>query len=374
MQLHFLLMAIQKLNLLNFKNLTQVEVEFSEGINCIVGNNGSGKTNLIDAIYYLSFCKSFVNPIDSQNINFNSDHFMLHGNYQIDDRGEEIACTLKKGQKKLFKRNKKDYERLSDHIGHFPLVVISPSDEELINGASEERRRYMDSVISQFDRHYLNTIIRYARLILQRNTLIKGCNGNINSTILDVYDDQLVDLCRIIFETRQRFISDLLPIFQKYYSILSSESEVVGIEYKSQYNVPDFRAAVLNARERDIMLGHTTKGIHRDELDFTLATYPIRKYGSQGQKKSYLIALKLAHLDYLTAKIGRVPMLLLDDIFDKLDKTRGKQLIQLVSQSNFAQIFITDTQYERLTSIVKSTGKPYKVFSVDKGIVNSELV
>ena len=366
-------MSIQKLNLLNFKNLTQVEVEFSEGINCIVGNNGSGKTNLIDAIYYLSFCKSFINPIDSQNINFNSDHFMLHANYLIDERDEEVACTLKKGQKKLFKRNKKDYERLSDHIGHFPLVVISPSDEELINGASEERRRYMDSVISQFDRHYLNAIIRYARLVLQRNSLIKSSNGTINSTILDVYDDQLVDLCRIIFETRRQFVTELLPIFQNYYSILSSERETVGIEYKSQYNVPDFHAVVRGARERDMLVGHTTKGIHRDELEFTLASHPIRKYGSQGQKKSYLIALKLAHLDYLSAKIGRVPMLLLDDIFDKLDQTRGKQLIQLVSQTNFAQIFITDTQQERLTSIVKSTGKPYKVFSVDNGVVKSEF-
>ncbi len=362
-------MIIKQLNLLNFKNLTQADIHFSDGINCIVGMNGSGKTNLIDSIYYLSFCKSFLNSVDSQNVNFDADYFLIQGQYSSGDRHDEVACSLKRGHKKAFKRNKKDYERLSDHIGHFPLVVISPADEELINGASEERRKYIDSVISQFDKNYLSLIIRYTRLVLQRNTLIKGYMQNFNPAILDVYDAQLVDIAQSIYKARHLFLQNLLPIFQKYYSFISNDREVVGIEYKSHLSSANFAADLTQARDRDLRVGYSTKGVHRDELEFSLSNNPIRKYGSQGQKKSYLIALKLAHLELLTQKVGMIPILLLDDIFDKLDQERGSQLINLVTHSTFAQIFITDTQKERLVKIVETTQKPYKVFDVANGQV-----
>lgn len=364
-------MIIKHLNLLNFKNLTQADLRFSDGVNCVVGMNGSGKTNLIDAIYYLSFCKSFLSSIDTQNINFESDFFLIQGEYDFKVRIDEVSCSLKRGQKKVFKRNRKDYEKLSDHIGLFPLVVISPADEELINGSSEERRKYIDSVISQFDKPYLQSIIRYTRLILQRNALIKGYPQNFNPAILDVYDSQILDLSESIFQKRDLFINNLLPIFQKYYAFISSDREEVSINYKSQFDVPDFANELKLCRDRDLRVGYSTKGVHRDELEFTLSNIPIRKYGSQGQKKSYLIALKLAHFEYLTNKMGVVPILLLDDIFDKLDQERGSQLINLVTHTTFGQIFITDTQKERLVKIVEATGKPFKVFDVENGDIRS---
>ena len=281
-----------------------------------------------------------------------------------------MSASFKKGQKKVFKRNKKEYERLSDHIGNYPLVVISPADEILINGGSEERRRYMDSVISQFDNHYLNLIIRYSRLILQRNALLKDFNPAKSGAFLDIYDGQLVELAGQIYMKRLSFIEKLRPIFQRYYSLLSNDKEAVAVNYNSHFQVDDFAATLLAARERDIRYGYSTKGVHRDELDLELSKNPIRKYGSQGQKKSFLIALKLAHFELVVNEAGVVPILLLDDVFDKLDSQRGESLIKLVSLPTFKQIFITDTQKSRLTDVVIRTGKSYTIFDVQNGQIS----
>ncbi|MGQ1889704.1 DNA replication/repair protein RecF [Thermophagus sp. OGC60D27] len=365
-------MYLKHLNILNYKNISQADPEFCEGINCFVGANGAGKTNLLDTIYYLSFCKSFFNSIDSQNINHEEDFFVIQGTFERNEHEEQIYVALKRNKKKQFKRNKKEYNKLSEHIGLLPLVMISPSDERLITEGSDQRRKYVDSVVSQYNKLYLEQLIRYNRALMQRNALLKK-HDQLNPGLiaqLDVWDEQLATLGEDIYRHRSQFIEQLVPVFRELYSHISGGNETVDITYVSHYQGGDIMEMLRNNRSRDLILGYTTHGIHKDDLSLMLSGRPVKKEGSQGQKKSFLIALKLAQYEFLSKHNGFAPILLLDDVFDKLDLERGNRLIQLVGEERFRQIFITDTQKERLEGIVRQTGKNNRFFEVREGVIN----
>ena len=367
-------MYLKHLNILNYKNVAQVELAFCDGINCFVGPNGAGKTNLLDAVYYLSFCKSYFNAVDSQNISHEEEFFVIQGAFDRNDSEEQIYVALKRNQKKQFKRNKKEYSRLSEHIGLLPLVMISPSDERLIVEGSDQRRKYIDSVVSQYNKSYLEKIIRYNRALLQRNALLKKSERLSDSlhAQFDVWDEQMTHLGQQIFEERTAFIEQLVPVFREFYQHISGGNEEVDIQYTSHHQDGNVMDKLRQNRPRDLILGYTTKGIHKDDLQFLLSNQPVKKEGSQGQKKSFLIALKLAQYEFLSRYNGFGPILLLDDVFDKLDETRGNSLIQLVSQDRFRQIFVTDTQKQRLTNIVAKTGKENRFFEVSDGNVQEK--
>ncbi|TLX74695.1 DNA replication/repair protein RecF [Labilibacter sediminis] len=362
-------MFLKQLHLINFKNIKLAQLQLREGINCFVGSNGAGKTNMLDAIYYMSFCKSFFNPVDSQNVNHDNDFFVIQGTYDLNDQEEHIYCGLKKGQKKQFKRNKKEYDKLSNHIGLLPLVMISPQDDALIVEGSELRRKYVDSVISQYDKTYLDQLIKYNKVISQRNVFLKN-NSVLNAEVhnmLDVWDIQIIALGEKIASARRQFLAELKLVFHEMYNFISDNNEVVEFEYKSQLNADDFAEDLKEARQRDVVLGYSTKGIHKDDVEFKIGGYPIKKMGSQGQKKTFLISLKLGQFIFLARHKKVKPILLLDDIFDKLDRQRGDRLIELVGGDNFNQIFITDTQINRIEPILKRINKQNSIFEVKNG-------
>jgi DNA replication and repair protein RecF len=370
-------MHLKKLSILNFKNYPEAELLFSSRINCLTGNNGEGKTNILDAIHYLSFCKSFFNPLDSQNILHESPFFLIQGLFAGENQGDDdIYCGLKRNQKKQFKRNKKEYDRLADHIGLYPLVMISPADSELITEGSESRRRFIDSVIAQFDRDYLENLIFYNKVLSQRNALLKqfGDSRQFDKTSLEIWDVQLTGYGKKVHEKRQNFINSFIPIFQKYYELISGGREKVGIGYTSHLNDNAFADVLEKALNRDRAMEYTTVGIHKDDLEFTINGYPLKKYASQGQQKSFLIALKLAQFDFIKNIKKVTPILLLDDIYDKLDDLRVKQLMELVSSDNFGQLFITDTHPTRLADLFQSTNADYKVFQIINGSVSTNEV
>ncbi len=362
-------MYIKHLNLVNFKNIAQADIQFSKGINCLVGHNGAGKTNVLDAIYYMSFCKSYFNSVDSLNILHDQEFFVVQGQYNRLEEDEQIYCGLKKGQKKHFKRNKKEYGKLAEHIGFLPLVMISPSDEQLINDGSDLRRKYIDGVIAQYDKPYLDDLMRYNRSLLQRNASLKQMreSGSRDMSMLQLWDEQLSGLGHKIFEKREAFIKELIPVFQKYYAYISVGNEAINLEYRSHLQDGKLIDQLKENRSRDLAIGYTTKGIHKDDLDMLLSAYPIKKMASQGQKKTFLIALKLAQYEFVHRHNGIKPILLLDDIFDKLDDQRSSQLLQLVSEDVFNQIFITHTKAEYLLEIIKTTGKDFKMLNVEHG-------
>ncbi len=367
----FFQMFIEELSLINFKNFEQAEMKFSPDLNCFIGNNGAGKTNLMDAIYYLSFCKSFLNPVDLQNIRHNEEFFVIQGKYQRLGNQENIYCGLKKGQKKHFKRNKKEYKKLSEHIGLLPLIVITPSDINLIMGGSEERRKFTDAVISLYNQQYLDSLIKYNRALLQRNNLLKqfASTNTFNAETLEIWDDQLVYYAEIIHRERKMYLEKFLPVFQNYYKLISGGNEIIGLTHQSQLYDGDFAGQLLNARQRDRVLQFTTVGIHKDDIDFKLGEYSIKKLGSQGQKKTFLVALKLAQFDFVKEISGMTPILLLDDIFDKLDKCRVEEIVKLVANDHFGQIFITDTNREHLDRIISRVNAEYHIFTVNNGTV-----
>ena len=368
-------MILKHISILNYKNLEQVELEFSPNMNCFIGQNGMGKTNLLDAVYYLSFCKSAGNPIDSQNIMHNQDFFMLQGSYLTEGNDvEDIYCGLKRKQKKQFKRNKKEYSRLSDHIGLIPLVMVSPADTDLISGGSEERRRFMDVVISQYDKEYLETLIRYNKALLQRNTLLKA-EAEPDEELLDVWEEMMAVTGEVIFHKRNAFIQEFIPTFQAFYSHISQDKEQVNLTYESHAMRGDLLQLIKESRQRDRIMGYSLRGLHKDDLVMQLGDYSIKKEGSQGQNKTYLIALKLAQFDFLRRTgSNTTPLLLLDDIFDKLDASRVEQIVKLVSSDRFGQIFITDTNREHLDKILKKTEGEYKVFNVVDGVITERTV
>lgn len=365
-------MYIKTLSLSNFKNYSEANLEFSDKINCFVGDNGVGKTNLLDAIYYLSFCKSYFNLIDSQNIKHECDFFAIHGNYyRSEEQTDAVSCIQKKNQRKVFRINKKDYERLADHIGLFPLVMISPYDRDLINEGSEIRRKYIDSVISQFDRIYLDDLMNYNKALQQRNILLKNFaeTNRFDASFLEIWDVQLQKYGESIYHKRKLFIEAFIPLFQHYFKFISGGKEEVSIEYISQLTDNDMDTLLKENLSRDRALQYTSVGIHKDDLDFRMDGFAIKKFGSQGQQKSYFIALKLAQFDYTRKIKGFKPILLLDDIFDKLDGKRVEQLITLVAESNFKQVFITDTQPERFLHLFANKDINHKIFEVINGNV-----
>lgn len=361
-------MILERLSILNYKNIEQADLTLSPKINCFLGSNGMGKTNLLDAIYYLSFCKSHNNPIDSQNIRHDADFVVIQGWYEIEGKQEEFFCSLRRRQKKQFKRNKKEYERFSDHIGLLPLVMVSPSDTELIIGGSDERRKFIDQFLSQFDKEYLYSLIRYNKALQQRNALLKT-DGIIDDTLLDLWDEQLVGEGQIIYAKRKDFVDKFIPTFQRFYDFICSSNEKVQLKYESHFDTDNFADLLKQKRQRDKIIGYTTTGIHKDDLDMQMDGYSIKRVGSQGQNKTYVVALKLAQFDFLHKATETSPILLLDDIFDKLDSSRVEQIIKLVLDKDFGQIFVTDTNREHLDEILSRTNSNYHLYEVGKGEV-----
>lgn len=362
-------MWLQKLSVINFKNYSEAELTFSHSVNAFTGNNGAGKTNLLDAIHYLSLCKSYFNPVDSQQIRQGEDLFMIQGTFQKDEKDEVIYCGLKRAQKKKFKRNKREYQRLADHIGLFPLVMISPNDISLIIEGSEERRKFIDNVISQTDSLYLDELIIYNRNLMNRNALLRqiAVSGKYDSALMDIYDGQLILSGKNIFEKRKAFMLEFTEIFNKHYQYLSEDAEQVELIYDSPLLQDDFSTILIKNLERDRILERTSSGIHKDELAFTIHNMPLKKFGSQGQQKSFLIALKLAQYTFLYQQKGFEPLLLLDDIFDKLDDARTTKLMKMVSDKDFGQIFITDTSRNRIETIFRELEIEVSIFDIDKG-------
>lgn len=359
-------MRLNSISILNYKNIHQADLEFPSKINCFVGNNGMGKTNLLDAIYYLSFCKSHSNTIDSQNIEHNSDFFLIQGKYSLHKQEEDIYCGMKRRQKKQFKRNKKEYERLSDHIGLLPLVLVSPQDDELISEGSDERRKFVDGVISQYDKVYLNALLQYNHALKQRNALLKNADIADNS-LFEIWEDLMVTHGNYIFEKRKAFVEEFIPIFQKIYEFISEGKENVSLKYSSQLENNDFKNKLITNRERDKIIGFSTNGIHKDDLEMLLGEYQIKRVGSQGQNKTYLISLKLAQFDFLKQIHSFTPLLLLDDIFDKLDAQRVTKIVELVAGDTFGQIFISDTNRKHLDEILGEISQSATIFMVENG-------
>ena len=359
-------MYLKKIALFNFKNFNEASFEFEHKINCFVGKNGVGKTNVLDAIYHLSFGKSYFNTLAVQNIKHDEDFFVIDGEFEKQDRTENILCSFKKGQKKILKRNGKIYEKLSDHLGFIPLVIISPTDADLIREGSETRRKFIDSVISQLDNQYLQELILYQKVLSQRNALLKyfAANRVFETETLGIYNEQLSAYGKNIFAKRKQFLADFIPIFNSFYQNISNSSETVALEYKSQLEHQDLIALLEGNINKDRVLQYTSVGIHKDDLVFTIGDYPIKKFGSQGQQKSFLIALKLAQFEFVKKQSGEKPILLFDDIFDKLDETRVEKIVAMVITDDFGQLFISDTHSDRTENIVKSTHKSYKIFNL----------
>ena len=362
-------MILRRLSILNYKNIAQADLNLSAGINCFIGKNGEGKTNLLDAIYFLSMCKSSVSSIDSNCIRHSEDIMMLQGAYEREDgTPEEIYCGLKRGQKKIVRRGKKAYKRLAEHIGLIPLVVVSPSDSELISGQSEERRRFLDIVISQCEPRYIDSLLKYNKALQQRNILLKMEDQEPDPELLSILEETMAREGEFIYQRRQYYVSQLIPTFQRYYSTISSGNEKVGLAYISHCQRGPLLEVIQRDRHRDRAVGYSLHGIHKDELEMTLDGYPIKREGSQGQSKSYMIALKLSQFDFLKQTGSQTtPILLLDDIFDKLDATRVEQIVKLVSGENFGQIFITDTNRDHLDQILASMPGEHCLFHVTNG-------
>lgn len=359
-------MQLKSISLINYKNFSDAVFEFDNKINCMVGRNGVGKTNILDAIYHLAYGKSYFNPMAVQNIKHNEDFFVLDGYFEIDAKKEQIVCSLKKNQKKILKRNGRIYEKFSDHIGLIPLVIISPSDRDLIVEGSETRRGFLDSVISQSDKIYLQQLIQYQKVLQQRNALLKyfALNQVFETDTLDIYNEQLDMLGHQIHYKRQTFIELFTPIFNQYYRIISADSEQVQLIYESQLTTHKLAQLLNENISKDRILQYTSAGIHKDDLLFEINNHPIKKFGSQGQQKSFLIALKLAQFEFLKKQCGNKPILLFDDIFDKLDEHRVAQIISMVNNDEFGQLFISDTHPERTENIVKQTHQSYKIFNL----------
>ena len=367
-------MILKRLEILNYKNIGETSVEFSPNVNCFVGQNGQGKTNLLDAIYFLSFTKSATNHIDSMNIRHGEDVMMLKGVYDLNGTEETIQCGLKRGQAKQMRRNMKLYKRMSEHLGLLPVILVSPNDSELIGGGSEERRKLMDVVISQYNKDYLGSLMRYSKALQQRNSILKQfedspISGSVDE-LLDMYDEMMAEEGVKIYAERKKFVDEFVPVFQDYYNKISEGKETVGLKYVSHCERGDLLEIIRDSRKKDLVVGYSLHGVHKDELEMTLDGYGIKWEGSQGQNKTFLIALKLAQFNFLKETGSRTtPLLLLDDIFDKLDASRVAQIVSLANDEHFGQIFITDTNREHIDRILESTGKDYKLFSVREGIV-----
>jgi len=359
-------MILKSITLTNYKSFSAKTVDFDPKINCFIGPNGIGKSNVLDAIYHLSFGKSYFNPISSQNIKHGEDFFAIKGSYKNESKEEVVIINFKKNDKKVIKRNNKKYEKFSDHIGFIPLVIISPSDRNLIAEGSDIRRKFIDSVISQSDKKYLENLINYNKILTQRNSLLKLIfkNKNFDKQTIQVYDSQLESIGEKIHMKRKMFLNDFIPVFKDKYKSISNNNEDVDIRYKTDLEFDKLSVLLQENIEKDMFLQYTSKGIHKDDLVFNINDYSVKKFGSQGQQKSLLIALKLSQFDFLKSQNKNNPILLLDDIFDKLDKNRVKQIINLVSADDFGQIFISDTDEERTLESIKEINNSNKIFKL----------
>jgi len=359
-------MHLKSLSLVNFKNYGQTDIELSPKINCFVGENGVGKTNILDAVHYLALCKSNLNPVDTQNIRYGEDFAVIQGVFERKGKEENIYCGIRTQKKKQFRRNRKEYGRLAEHIGLIPLVMVSPWDSVLINGGSEERRKFMNGVVSQYSRVYLDQVIQYNRAVTQRNKLLKemASSRSFSNESLEAWNEQLIRYGEPIFEERKRFVDELLPVFSTFYEHVSGKREHVELAYASQLQDGDFRNGLKGSADKDRILQYTTFGIHKDDLRMDLETHSLKKSGSQGQQKTFLVALKLAEFEFIRKITGIPPILLLDDIFDKFDASRVRQIISLVAENHFGQIFITDTNESRLLGILKSLPAEHRVFRI----------
>jgi len=359
-------MLLRQLSLINYKNFESKQLMFDEKINCFVGANGIGKTNILDSIYHLSFGKSYFNPVSSQNIRHGSDFFVIDGTFKKGERKEKIVCSLKKNNKKIIKRNGKAYDRFADHIGLLPLVIISPADRDLIIEGSDTRRKFIDGVISQSDKTYLKNLINYNKVLSQRNALLKyfAANRTFNEDTLAVYNEQMYTYGTKIFKKRSSFLEAFIPIFQEQYKSITDNTEEVSLSYESKLRDNDLLSLLNKNLDKDRALQYTSVGIHKDDLSFEISNYPIKKFGSQGQQKSFLIALKFAQFHFMKSQSGTTPILILDDIFDKLDEHRVSHIITLVNNENFGQIFISDTHADRTESVVKKIHQSYKIFKL----------
>lgn len=359
-------MFLKHLSLVNYKNFDSKTLDFDPVINCLVGRNGMGKTNILDAIYHLCFGKSYFNPIATQTIKHGSDFFVIEGTFDKEQRAEKVVCSFKRGLKKVIKRNGKAYEKLSEHLGLLPLVLISPSDRDLILEGSDTRRKFVDGVISQSDKMYLQSLIQYNKVLAQRNALLKyfAANTTFDAHTLGIYNEQLHRLGTDIHQKRAAFLTGFVPIFKEQYAYIAGKEEQIMLSYESQLSENELGALLEANINKDRALQYTSVGIHKDDLSFTLAGYPIKKFGSQGQQKSFLIALKLAQFQSIKEQAHTTPILLLDDIFDKLDEDRVSKLVALVKEEHFGQLFISDTHAERTEKVVKNMHQQYKMFSL----------
>lgn len=366
-------MILNKISIINFKNIKEATLELSPKMNCFIGHNGEGKTNFLDAVYYLSFCHSSFNPIDSQIITHDKDFFVIDGVYDTENGDTtDIYCGMKRGTKKHFKRDKKEYKRLAQHIGLIPLIFVSPYDTSLIAGGSEERRRLMDVVISQYDHNYLEALTNYNKALQQRNSLLKMENEP-DAMLLDIWEREMARHGTAIYNARESFVNQLIPVFQNIYNHISDNHESVSLRYVSHAQRGDLLDVIQRDRFRDRAVGYSLHGVHRDDLEMLLDGYQMKREGSQGQNKTFVLALKLAQFDFLKRTASNTtPMLLLDDIFDKLDAHRVEQIVQLVSGSDFGQIFITDTNRDHLDQILKNVSFDYKLFNVSNGEIKEK--
>lgn len=362
-------MYLKKLVLINFKNIAQAEITLSERLNCFVGDNGAGKTNVLDAVYYLSMSKSALTMTDGQSVRHGEDFFVVEGTYAGDSGSSDtVNCSFLRRSGKVLKLNGKEYDRMADHVGRFPVVMVSPQDSVLITDAAEERRRYLNAFLSQLDRDYLASLMRYNAVLAERNSFLKSSS---DEQMLQIYDMQLADHAARIYERRRDIIDRMRPLVAEFYRQLSGDREQVEIEYRSELASASMGELLLASRERDIVNGFTTSGVHRDDMSLRIGGYPLRKYGSQGQQKSFLMSLKLAQYRILTEVCGERPLLLLDDLFDKLDTSRVENLLTLVAGDDFGQIFITDCNRSRLETILSRAGEKYALFMVEGGDIRS---
>ncbi len=364
-------MYLQRLQLINFKNYPSSEMELLPTMNCITGNNGAGKTNILDAVHYLSMSKSYLNSVDRQNIRFEQPFFVIQGGFVREEVQFDIQCSVKMGAKKVFRRNKKEYEKLADHIGEFPTVMISPYDRNLITEGSDVRRKWIDGIITQFNKNYLFDLQRYNKVLEQRNALLKNMayNGFFDVESIEVWNDQMVNYGSKIHATRKAFLEDFIPLFQKAYDYIGTEEEKVDLVYRSQLNDNSFPELLEEFKRKDAQSQYSNVGTHKDDLLFQIKGHPVKKFGSQGQQKSYLIALRLAQFEWLTSHLNKKPILLLDDIFDKLDDTRVERLMKMVSDETFGQVLVTDTSEDRLRDIFSKIEIPIRFFRVEENQV-----
>ena len=366
-------MILKNISILNFKNIREATLQLSPKMNCFIGRNGEGKTNFLDAIYFLSFCRSAFNPIDSQCILHDQEFFVIDGQYEKEDGDTlSIYCGMKRGTKKHVKRDKKEYKRLSQHIGLIPLVFVSPADSMLISGGSEERRRLMDVVISQYNNTYIEALTSYNKALQQRNSLLK-METEPDPALLDIWEEQMASHGETVYKARQQFVEEFVSVFQHIHRTLSEKREEVSLTYTSHAQRGPLLDVIRRDRHRDRAVGYSLHGIHRDDLDMKLGEYQMKREGSQGQNKTFVLALKLAQFDFLKRTSSHTtPLLLLDDIFDKLDAHRVEQIVKLVSGDGFGQIFITDTNREHLDKILYNYSEEYKLFDVTGGEITEK--